>query len=300
MVYKNEVYGSFFVCFKHCHPFTEEDKSLAEFIGNDAGQVITIHRLHLSYYKKAERDSQRLLKQKNEFFNIASHELKTPVTTIKGFSQMLTERLENEKKKTDPTTKYFLNKINVQVDKLSHLVNDLLDVSRIETGKIKSEKVNFELSGLVNRTVDDLRIIIGNHPISFKSDYKFWVHGNQEHIERVLTNLINNAAKYSPSHAKIKVCLTLKNEWLRVEVEDFGFGIKEKDKAKVFNRFFQSKDNYQGAFSGMGLGLYIANSIIKYHGGSIGFESKKKTKGTIFYFTLPYYKYRKLSKKKHG
>ena len=240
----------------------------------------------LTSYKKAERDSQKLLRQKDEFFNIASHELKTPVTTIKGFAQILSEKIEKEK--GDPTTKYFLNKINVQADKLSRLVNDLLDISRLETGKLKVEKSRFELNRLIDRSMEDLKMSIKDHAINFKSDTRFWVHADYEHIERVLVNVVNNASKYSAAGTKIKICLRQKDKnTVAVEVEDFGIGIAEKDRAKIFNRFFQSKSS-SGTGPGMGLGLYISRAIIKYHGGNLDFETKTKTKGTIFHFTLPY------------
>lgn len=279
--YKNYQYGNIVLCFKKKHTFNQAIKPLTVTLSNSAAQVLTIYR----NYKKTERNAQKLLKQKDEFFNIVSHELKTPVTTIKGFSQILSDKLD----KSDSKTKYFLEKINSQVDKLSRLVNDMLDVSRIETGKLSLNKSNFELQKLIEQVVEDMKVAAPSHSIIFKSNYRFWINGDSERIESAIINLITNAVKYSPAGSKIKVCLTEKEKKAYVEVEDFGYGIMEKDMLKIFNRFFRSKDANKETL-GLGLGLYIANSIVKGHNGNLGLKSKNKTKGTIFYFTLPYYK----------
>ncbi len=241
---------------------------------------------NLTQRKKVEMEAQKLLKQKDQFFGIASHELKTPVTTIKGFSQMLSEKLKNIK---DEESRYFLSKINNQVEKLDHLINDLLDVSRIETGKLKFEKKEIELSALTHGLVENFQYIITSHSLSFVSEGSFWVEGDTQRIEQVITNLITNAVKYSPADSKIIVSLKAKDGKARIEVEDFGFGISEKDQEKVFNRFFQSKHKNRKIYPGLGLGLYIAKTIIKHHGGELNFVSKKSG-GTIFYITLPYTK----------
>ncbi len=285
IVYKSQVYGSFYVCFKKKHVFTDEEKSLAEFIGTDAGQVITIHLFH----KKAEKDSQKLLKQKDEFFNIASHELKTPVAAIKGFVQLLNQKVGRR----DPESAYFLDKINTHTEKLSRLVNDLLDISRIETGKLKFKKSPFELCELLEEVVESMRVALPHNPIFFTCHNLFWLKGDCNHIERVLINLITNASKYSPVGSKIKVSLEKEGAKAKVSIEDFGIGISEKDRQKIFNRFFQSKENISNtALPGLGLGLYISKEILKRHKGELRVESKSKSKGSVFSFTLPYDKYR--------
>ena len=246
-------------------------------LGNSAAQVLTIFK----NYKKSEQDYIKLLNQKDEFLNILSHELKTPITTIKGYSQILSQTLRSG----TSATKSYVEKINNQADKLTRLINDLLDVSRIKTNKLIFENKNFELDALLRQTIDSLKIVLPSHSITFKSDSKIWVKGDSHRIGEVIINLINNAAKYSPPRSKIKVCLKSKDNKAYVEIEDFGYGITEKDQSKIFNRLFQSK-GFNKSTSGLGLGLYIANSIIKQHGGNLGFQSKK-TKGTIFYFTIP-------------
>ncbi len=280
IVHELDAYGIMDVCFYKKHNFTREEKILCEYIGHSAAQAITIYRSR----KKTEKNSQKLLKQKDQFFNIVSHELKTPVTTIKGFSQILNKKLG----KSDTKTKYFLEKIDNQIDKLTRLVNDLLDISRIETGKLKFEENTFELQSLIKQVIEGLRISILSHPISFVASSQFWIEGDSERIEGVLINLITNAAKYSKDGSKIKVFLKEKDGKALVEVEDFGYGVPKKDRAKIFSRFFRSKDSNKDNLPGLGLGLYIASSIVKHYGGTL--EIKPKEKGSIFFFTLPYYK----------
>ena len=289
MTYHQEKYGTIDICFYDKHVFAQEEKIICEYIGNSVAEAIRINHLN----KKTERDSQKLLKQKDEFFNIASHELKTPVAAIKGFVQILNQKM----KKVSPETSYFLDKINLHTDKLSRLVNDLLDVSRIETGKLKFKKITFELSDLLKEVIEGVDVALPHHSISFKNSHRFWIRGDSEHIERVIINLLTNAAKYSPVGSKIKVSLEEKDGKARVNVEDFGIGINKKDQLKIFKRFFQSKDSSKSSgLPGLGLGLYIAREILKHHGGELHFESKRESKGSIFYFLLPYSKHRIIKK----
>lgn len=286
--YKNHQYGNIVVCFKEKRIFTSGEKPLVMALSNSAAQVLTIHMSH----KKAEDDYIRQLKQKDEFFNIASHELKTPVTTIKGYSQLLNQML----KKGDKNAKVYLEKINRQADKLSRLIGDMFDVSRLETGKLIFENHSFELGNLIKQSIEALKISVKTHQITFKSTGNFWIYGDEQRIESVIINLVNNSVKYSPHNTKIIITLTEKNNRACVEVEDFGYGISEKDREKVFNRFFQSPSSNKKKLAGLGLGLYISNTIIRHHGGTLNFRTKTDSKGTVFFFTLPFHR-SKITKK---
>ena len=287
--YKNHQYGNIVLCFKKERSFTLEERPISMALSNTAAQVITINTFH----KKTEKNAQRLLKQKDEFFNIASHELKTPVAAIKGFVQILNQKTKG----ANAETSYFLSKINLHTEKLARLVNDLLDVSRIETGKLKFKRMTFELYNLLEEVIEGVNITLPHHSISFKSNHRFWISGDSEHIERVIINLLTNAAKYSPVGSKIKVSLEERDGKARVNVEDFGIGIAKKDQQKIFKRFFQSKDSSKtSGLPGLGLGLYIAREILKRHGGELHFESKRQSKGSIFYFLLPYSKHKIIKK----
>ncbi len=261
-------------------------KQLTESLAGPKKFLTIVH--DLTERKKVEKEALRLLKQKDEFFSVASHELKTPVTTIKGFAQLLAVEAE----KLPPKSFYFVEKINNQVDKLTRLINDLLDISRIETGKLKFRRRVFELRQLVEETVQDLKVGIPRHRLVVKLKEKFWVFGDVDRIAQVLTNLVNNAVKYSPQAKKIIISLAKEGKYAKVSVEDFGIGIDKKSEQRIFERFYQQKKAKSEAYPGLGLGLYISSSIIKAHQGKIG-ARRKINKGTIFYFNLPFKRWQK-------
>ncbi len=248
---------------------------------NQHVRCIVINARDVTERRRLDEDAKNLMKQKDEFFSVASHELKTPVTTIKGFSQLLSQRLEKKDKKS----RQFLATINSHADKLNHLINDFLDVSRISTGKLKFRYGTFNLTVLAKKTIADLKVIIHSHNITFKNSEDFWIAGDQERVGEVITNLLTNAAKYSPAGSKIILSITGEKQRVKVSVEDFGIGIPKKLRHKIFTRFFQAKTHSAQAFPGLGLGLYISSVIIKEHKGSLDFVSKNK--GSIFYFILP-------------
>ncbi len=261
-------------------------KQLTESLAGPKKFLTIVH--DLTERKKVEKEALKLLKQKDEFFSVASHELKTPVTTIKGFAQLLAVQAE----KLPPKNLYFVGKINNQVDKLTRLINDLLDISRIETGKMKFRRRVFELKQLIEETAQDLKVGIPHHRLILKLKEKFWIFGDMDRIAQVLTNLINNAVKYSPHAKKIIISAVKEGKFARVSVEDYGVGIDKKSEQRIFERFYQQKKTRGEAYPGLGLGLYISSSIIKAHKGRIG-ARRKKHKGTIFYFNLPFKRWQK-------
>ena len=261
-------------------------KQLTESLAGPKKFLTIVH--DLTERKKVEKEAMRLLKQKDEFFSVASHELKTPVTTIKGFAQLLLEQSRSLPAKNT----YFIEKINTQVDKLTRLINDLLDISRIETGKLKFRRRIFELKQLVQEVVQDLKVGLPHHKLILRSNEKFWIFGDADRIGQVISNLVNNAAKYSPQAKKIIVNLAKDGKHAKVSVEDFGIGIDKKNEQKIFERFYQQKKPKGETFPGLGLGLYISSNIIKAHQVKIGVQRKKRN-GTIFHFTLPFKRWQK-------
>jgi len=256
------------------------------------GKILSIIQ-DITERKRVEQESQQLLKQKDEFLSIASHELKTPITTIKGFAQLLQANSSFSKNNVQ---KYFVEKINTQVGILTRLVNDLLDISRIETGKLKFRRRIFELSRLVESVTDNMQMNAAKHRIILKLKGQFWIFGDADRIGQVLINLIGNAIKYSPRARRVIVTLSQYERFAKVSVEDFGIGVDKKKQQKIFERFFQGKRDAE-TYPGLGLGLYISANIIKSHKGKI-FCQSKKTKGTIFSFTVPYKRCR-LKKRKN-
>jgi PAS domain S-box-containing protein len=228
-------------------------------------------------------DRKVLEQQKDEFIGIASHELKTPVTSIKAYTQILQDVFEkaNDKRSVD-----MLQKMESQVDRLTSLIVDLLDFTRIEGGKLKFREDNYDLNDLVSEVVEEMQRTTKKHRIEKQLDKSVQVHGDRERTGQVLTNLLNNAIKYSPGAKAIIVSTHLNKGDVTVRVQDFGIGIGEKLVDKVFDRFFRVTEPVMNTFPGLGLGLYIASEIVKRQGGKIWVESKT-SKGSSFYFSLP-------------
>lgn len=217
---------------------------------------------------------------KDEFISIASHELKTPLTTIKGFFQLIKREVSGH-----TTLGNFVIKAERQVERLSRLIEDLLDVSKINAGKMVYNKESFDFSALLADTVESIQHTTKTHRIELHSDCNIRFYGDQLRIEQVLINLLNNAIKYSPGSQQIVVRCEIDHNNLIVSVEDLGVGIAEEHLKSLFDRFYRV-DNSSARFQGLGLGLFIANEIVKRHGGSFWIESVPGG-GSTFSFLLP-------------
>lgn len=225
---------------------------------------------------------KELQKKKDEFISIASHELKTPMTIIKGYLQILGKKIN---KKEDESS--FLSIIDSQLNKLNTLVNELHDISKIEADKLNMNFEIFNLKDLINTSIKEIEPFIDNQTISFKSDEgEIFVKADKFRIEQVIVNLLTNAIKFSNPEGEILVRLKrIKNGLALIEVEDFGIGISQEDLKKLFTKFFQVEKDKE-LKEGLGLGLYISSEIISKHKGEIRVKSRLG-KGSIFSFTLP-------------
>ena len=228
-------------------------------------------------------DRKILEQQKDEFIGIASHELKTPVTSIKAYAQILQEVFEKAK---DKKAAEMLEKMNGQVDRLTSLIVDLLDFTRIEGGKLKFRNENYNLNDLISEVVEEMQRTAKQHTIVKKLDKNVQMHGDRERTGQVLVNLLNNAIKYSPHAKKIIVSSTVDRDDITIRVRDFGVGIEKHHLSKVFDRFFRVTESKLNTFPGLGLGLYIAAEIVSRQGGTINVDSAQG-KGSVFWFTLP-------------
>lgn len=226
-------------------------------------------------------DRMELERRKDEFISMASHELKTPVTTIKGFTQILSHYFKNNDR-----ARYFLHKMDTQIDRLTVLINDLLDVSRIQSGKLELHREMFIVDNLVSDIVEDLQQTTSHHRIVIEGGTNRYVFADKYRVSQVIINLISNAIKFSPRADQIIVKINQDNQFIGVSVQDFGIGISNRHKPHVFDRFFQADNTIRQSFSGLGLGLYISSEIVQRHGGSIDVESEKG-KGSTFSFRLP-------------
>lgn len=235
-------------------------------------------KLRLS--QQALRQSEKL---KDEFLSIASHELKTPVTSLKAYTQILHKRFLAQ---GDVETANNLGKMDGQLNKLNGLISDLLDVSKIEAGRLKFNERLLDIDDLVTEITEEMQRTTTKHSIVIEGTTKQSVVGDRERIGQVLINLLSNAIKYSPDSEKIIIKRELVKNNILISVQDFGVGIPKESQSKIFGRFYRVGGPKREIFSGFGLGLYISAEIVKRHGGKIWVESSDGF-GSMFCFTLP-------------
>jgi PAS domain S-box-containing protein len=221
--------------------------------------------------------------QKDYFISVASHELKTPITSIKGYVQLLKR---NYGATEDKFLKNSLNVIDKQIITLTTLISDLLDLSKIKTGFLFLKKAPFAINELAQETIDEVGHINPNCSILFSRGADTLVNADRDRIGQVLINLLTNAVKYSPNSRLVKVVSAIQDGKITVSVEDSGIGISKANQERIFERFFRVEGNNENTFSGFGIGLFIASEIIQRHGGEIGVKSEPG-KGSTFYFSLP-------------
>ncbi len=228
-------------------------------------------------------EQKQLQQQKDDFIGIASHELKTPITSIKAYTQVLEKMLlmKGETKEAG-----MINKMDVQLNRLTSLITDLLDVTKINSGKLQFNDSEFDFNPLVKEIKEDLQRTTANHMIISHLAQTVTVLGDRERIGQVITNLVTNAIKYSPNANKIIIESTIKDEEVILSVQDFGIGISQKNLDKVFEQFYRASGDMLHTFPGLGLGLYISSEIIKRESGRIWVTSVEG-KGSTFYFALP-------------
>lgn len=230
-------------------------------------------------------DQKQMEKKKDEFLSIASHELKTPLTSIKAYAQLLERTLDTTV--DDPAGKY-INRVQSQVSKLNALITDLLDISKIENGKLKITKKKFDFENLLSNAID---IIYQTHDsntmvIERQGDRIADAFlGDEIRIEQVLINYLTNAIKYAPNTDRIIVHTEKNDHQVKVSVTDFGIGIPEHKQKNIFGKFYRVEES-SVRFQGLGIGLYICSEIIKQHNGTVGIQSELG-QGSTFYFTLP-------------
>lgn len=221
--------------------------------------------------------------QKDNFLGIASHELKTPLTSLKLYSQFLEKSL---RKKDDASNAEVALKMDDQINKLNSLINDLLDVTKIQNGKILLNKSDFDFDDLVSEIVEEQQMST-NHKIEVEANLIGTIFGDRHRISQVMSNLINNAIKYSPDSDKIQITSKLIEENKIIFcVKDYGIGIPDNKKDKVFEQYYRVSGSKEHTFPGLGLGLYISSEIIKRSGGKI-FVNSVEGKGSEFCFEIP-------------
>jgi two-component system sensor histidine kinase/response regulator len=229
----------------------------------------------IEFRRKAER-------KKDEFISIASHELKTPLTSVKGYMQLLERSID--KGDTD-TVKKHLGKAQVQLEKLNELIADLLDISKIESGKLKFNKKHFSMDELLDNVVDIIHQSNPEFKIVRNGKVSQQIYGDEMRIEQVIINFLTNAIKYSPGTDEIHINTANEGDEVYLGVKDFGIGIDDEQQKAVFDKFYRVEETAIH-FQGLGIGLYISAEIIKRHGGEVGVKSKLN-EGSEFYFKIP-------------
>lgn len=281
IVRENIIGAISFVSSKPGKNYDELDLKFANMFANRVG--LTLENVRL--LEDAKREIKLRIKaeqKKNEFINVASHELKTPLTSLSASIQLLARM--SDKLSAADKMKSLLGKAHISVNKLSKLIDDLLNVSKIERERFKLEKTEFVIAEMLDACCDHVRTD-GTHHIKLEGDLTLKVYADRFKIDQVVVNLVNNAVKYSPSSTDIIFNVEKIGSYAKVSIRDFGPGIPDDKVANLFNRYYQVDDNHN-KYSGMGLGLYISEKIILRHKGRIGVDTKMG-QGSIFWFTLP-------------
>lgn len=229
----------------------------------------------IEFRKSAER-------KKDEFISIASHELKTPLTSVKGYVQLLGRSVDRG---DIPTVKKHLAKAQSQLEKLNDLIADLLDISKIESGKLEFNKKYFAFDSLLDGVIEVIQQVNPSFNIVKNGVAPKQIYADEIRIEQVILNFLTNAIKYSPGTSEIQINIRTTDDQLYLGVRDFGIGIEPELQKCVFEKFYRVEET-SIQFQGLGIGLYISAEIINRHGGQVGVKSKP-AEGSEFYFMLP-------------
>ncbi len=245
---------------------------------------IALNKLSLQQDEQLQY-SRYLDAMKTEFISTASHELKTPLTTILAFSQMLLSMSQDE---CSPAVRKFIEKIHLQSVKLQTLIQQLLDVSKMETNKMEYNKEQTVFSSYIHDIIDTLQLVYPSYRISIEDDgLSNSVYIDKLRIEQVLTNLIGNAAKYSDAGSNIDIGISRSEDRvLKITIADQGIGISSDNLEHIFGKFYREDQGTIKKVSGLGIGLYITKIIVEEHGGTIWAQSNKGH-GSVFTFTIP-------------
>ncbi len=233
---------------------------------------------------KLQQETLELVNKRDEFFSVASHELKTPVTSLKAYTQLLL--MDESELKGNSNHEVMLKKMDLQINKLTSLINDLLDTSRLQNGKLVYTKSSFKFDEFVSEIVAEIQLTTDSTLIVIKKNDPVEVNADRDRIGQVLTNLLTNAIRFGRRSEEIIVESTVEGDQVICSVRDFGEGINQDQQDKIFDRFYRVSGNNLHTFPGLGLGLYIAKEIINRHDGKIRVESAKGC-GSTFYFELP-------------
>jgi signal transduction histidine kinase len=261
----------------HRH-YTEADVRLAEDLARRAALAIDNARLY--------REAQDAVRMRDQFLSIAAHELKTPLTSMLGYTQLVQRRTQREGTLNERDQRA-LRLVADQAERLNRMVASLLDLSRLETGQLSIERTPVDLRALAQRLVEEVQPTL-NHPrlVLLAPPTPLLIEGDTLRLEQVLQNLIQNAVKYDPEGRPITVAVERHGALACVAVTDQGIGIPEQARAQLFSRFYRAPNVDPQQISGMGLGLYVVKEIVALHGGTVEVASTEG-QGSTFTICLP-------------
>jgi len=221
--------------------------------------------------------------RKNDFIGMVSHELKTPLTSLKGYVQLLNAKA---KKENDAFAVNALSRVETQVNKMGSMINGFLNLSRLESGKIHLSKQDFNLEELLAESIEEARLTATEYNITLHEGETIHIHADRDKVGQVISNLLSNAVKYSPRGKSIELFFKTVDNMAVISIKDEGMGIKPQDIDKLFERYSRIESKHTQNISGFGIGLYLCSEIIQRHEGKIWVESEKG-KGSTFHFNLP-------------
>lgn len=268
--------------------FGSEDVAVISLIASQAG--LSVQRSELARQQVEVSREQARQQARHDFLGLVSHELKTPVAVLKAYIELLARKAEIDPSRA--SDQEVLGRMLEQADRMLAMIEQILDLQKLEMGQLTLELSRFDLAELARRVAENLQLTAGTHHLEVHASGGLPVLADRRRIEEVLFNLAENAVKYSPGGSQVRITAgtgtdaASGTEEAVVTVADQGIGIPKEDIPRVFERFYQGKSGFHRGHVGLGLGLYIAREIVEHHGGRIRVDSAEG-KGSTFTFTLP-------------
>lgn len=271
-------FDTYYTILNPLNPVPKIVRAKGKALFNEQHQAIRMSGV-LQDVTEQRRDEQR----KNDFIGMVSHELKTPLTSLTAIIQVLNSKLKNSE---DSFISGALDKANIQVRKMSSMINGFLNISRLESGKIHLDKRDFSLETLIENMIAETQFSSPGYLISLSPCNPISVNADPDKIGSVISNLLSNAVKYSQKGTSIEVCCVIKDNDVEISVRDEGIGVKADDVKHLFDRYYRVNNPNYSHISGFGIGLYLSSEIIRQHKGEIWVESIPG-EGSTFYFSIP-------------
>lgn len=277
--------GAMGLSFGQARRFDDDDRRAARVLADMCAQALERARLYEAA-ESARESAEAALRLREQFLSIASHELKTPLTAMLGNAQLLQRRFER-RGGAEEGERRNLNAVVAQAIRLNRLIAMLLDVNRIESGRLSLDRFPLDLGELARRLVEELRPTTTSHRfvVAAPEDGPL-VLGDDLRLEQVVLNLLQNAVRYSPAGGEVTVAVEADGDVARLTVRDEGIGIPAADLPQLFTRFYRAANTERENISGMGLGLYVVREIVELHGGEV-FAASEEGRGSTFTVTLP-------------